>query len=807
MLAWMQDLLLVLLDASLRTVVLVAGAGAVLALARARASGVRHATWTAVLCTMLLMPVLPYWIPSISIPVPVPAAVPTVQNLVQRLPLLTVSTHDSQPILPAPVAQSSQPANPSARKTHAPLWPLWIAGAYCFPLLFLGIRLWIGWVGMRRLFQDSTHVRLGGNAPIYECASVASPVTVGVLRRTILLPASWRSWPKSKLRAILAHEIAHVRRHDPLIAFLARLNCCFFWFHPLSWWLERRLAVTAEQACDDAAVHRTGHARRYAEILLDTAEAVHRRGRRLSWRGVGVYGNGLLGERIDRILRGNAPALSRTRKKLISACCAVLILLVVACGKSRPPIEEEILALKRVTAARQTANATIYSEQVREQRLAKLSEDIKDLTPADAAELERSVGQNPLDVQSRLKLLAYYSQFAFAKTDRIAEIVAARRKHILWLIEFRPEDNFHRSPLAFINVVPVDPLADPDGYAEGRKLWLAQTKHPTANVLSNAAYFLEVSDKQLAEGMLLRLQTIQPLGTWTNRLARLYASSILGVTAVRAHVYDAYGSFYPLANSAAEAHSPYANATRKTLETETNDELLTEVARLLGVGRRRDLNLDFDPAALGKHYLERAAALNPGSPAVDDLARMAQGDRQARIRKLPVAGRYEAAMTLPDRDRFELFWDLARYPYYYGNSFDADHSSDALQQWEEAGKYAAGLLEAASKFSNDSAYGTANFNGNVMMGFVAAENHDNASALQFLREASKAPGRLHGTLRANPPWLRLCSALIDDGHLDDVIAFLDHFAQMDPVQHDQLLAAAAQLRSGIMPDWYRRPTS
>jgi beta-lactamase regulating signal transducer with metallopeptidase domain len=85
-----------------------------------------------------------------------------------------------------------------------------------------------------------------------ESRLVLAPVTQ--LARNILLPVVWRRWSREKLRALLAHEVAHVQRRDLTVAFIPHLNCCLLWFHPLSCWLERTLAGTAEQAGDDIAL-------------------------------------------------------------------------------------------------------------------------------------------------------------------------------------------------------------------------------------------------------------------------------------------------------------------------------------------------------------------------------------------------------------------------------------------------------------------------------------------------------------------------------------------------------------------------
>ena len=56
------------------------------------------------------------------------------------------------------------------------------------------------------------------------------------------------------MEAILAHELMHVRRHDNLTAALHMLVEAVFWFHPLVWWMERRMVEERERACDEAVI-------------------------------------------------------------------------------------------------------------------------------------------------------------------------------------------------------------------------------------------------------------------------------------------------------------------------------------------------------------------------------------------------------------------------------------------------------------------------------------------------------------------------------------------------------------------------
>ena len=100
----------------------------------------------------------------------------------------------------------------------------------------------------------------------------------------ILLPRDWREWDTWKLRAVLAHELTHVRRGDWIITLLAGLNRSVFWFHPLAWWLEKHLSTLSEQACDEGSVLVTGDPLRYAEALLDVASVLPPTGSRFEIR-------------------------------------------------------------------------------------------------------------------------------------------------------------------------------------------------------------------------------------------------------------------------------------------------------------------------------------------------------------------------------------------------------------------------------------------------------------------------------------------------------------------------------------------
>jgi len=94
------------------------------------------------------------------------------------------------------------------------------------------------------------------------------PMTWGVRRPRIMLPASALDWPTERLRAVLAHELGHVARADWLVHLVAQLACAVYWFHPLFWSAERSLGRETELAADDEALGAGLEASQYAADMV-----------------------------------------------------------------------------------------------------------------------------------------------------------------------------------------------------------------------------------------------------------------------------------------------------------------------------------------------------------------------------------------------------------------------------------------------------------------------------------------------------------------------------------------------------------
>jgi hypothetical protein len=188
------------------------------------------------------------------------------------------------------------------------------------------IRVAAGCWGIRGLLHAS--VTIDTSRSLYESEAIVVPVTVGWLCPRILLPSGWRSWERQKLDAVLAHEQWHVRRRDSLLALLAAVNRSIFWFHPLAWWLERRLGLLAEQACDDACVRTLGDREYYACLLMEMAGAVRAAHGRVIRQALSMAKPSHIRRRVETILdAGRIPARGPSQPgwALLFACSVPII--------------------------------------------------------------------------------------------------------------------------------------------------------------------------------------------------------------------------------------------------------------------------------------------------------------------------------------------------------------------------------------------------------------------------------------------------------------------------------------------------
>ncbi len=106
-------------------------------------------------------------------------------------------------------------------------------------------------------------------------AEAGSPMAFQLLRPVIVLPRrTMETLSEEELRPVLAHEAAHLRRRDPLVNIVQTLLFGIWWFHPVYWWLNRKLRAVREECCDDAVLALDAQGKdRYCQTLLDAARS------------------------------------------------------------------------------------------------------------------------------------------------------------------------------------------------------------------------------------------------------------------------------------------------------------------------------------------------------------------------------------------------------------------------------------------------------------------------------------------------------------------------------------------------------
>jgi uncharacterized protein (TIGR03435 family) len=319
-----------LADVSIRSLLLALPAWAILWLLRRRTTAaLQHAVWTAVVCGMLALFAFSQALP--------------------RLPLRILTSpvapaRVSEPLIPSTLFEpapepSPLPAPIPATERRSIDWSaVAVYGYGAIAFAFLAQYL-TGMFLVRRLIASASPAPCGGENAVYESEFITVPATVGWLHPRILLPPEWHEWDREKLDAVLAHEGAHVRRRDTLTALFARVNRCIFWFHPLAWMLERRLALLAEQACDESSVAALGDRTRYAHLLLEMASVVDGSHGRLQYHALTMASRTHIPRRIESLLQEGR---TFSRGLAWTGWAAVMLCgIPVVCGAGAVDLERE----------------------------------------------------------------------------------------------------------------------------------------------------------------------------------------------------------------------------------------------------------------------------------------------------------------------------------------------------------------------------------------------------------------------------------------------------------------------------------
>ena len=289
----------ILADAFVKSTIILLLAGGVTLLLRRSAASLRHLVWTLACGAVLVLPLasalLPNWRvagwPRLDVPV--------------AFDLNEMPQHRGRDVTPAPTATSSAAPSTAVARTPSPtppatttdvgsvrwritpnwttlIFPVWLSGvAAVLILLAVGLAR-IAWLDrittpvrderwLLLVEELSLELGLARHVRLRQASGPAMPMTWGIRRPTILIPADADEWSAERRRDVLLHELAHVKRHDFLTQLVARVGCAVYWFHPLVWLAATRLREERERACDDHVLNAGASPSVYATHLLEIA--------------------------------------------------------------------------------------------------------------------------------------------------------------------------------------------------------------------------------------------------------------------------------------------------------------------------------------------------------------------------------------------------------------------------------------------------------------------------------------------------------------------------------------------------------
>ena len=254
-----------LIDFSVKSALALGAAFLIAWLMRRASASRRYALWTCALAAVLLLPVA-LWIGP-------------VRNV------------DRSAWRRATPAQQISVVVHAHRPAPAPVWPqnlptiFWLAG-----IVAMLVRTAAGHWRVRSLFGKAEEIRdarwlalaaeigdtigLRRAVRLKRSAATDVPLSYGLVRATVLLPAESDSWSDERRRVVLSHEMIHTRRVDSLWGLLAQVSLAVNWFNPLAWLAAKQFRREQERSCDDAVVMAGTASTVYAAHLVDLARSI-----------------------------------------------------------------------------------------------------------------------------------------------------------------------------------------------------------------------------------------------------------------------------------------------------------------------------------------------------------------------------------------------------------------------------------------------------------------------------------------------------------------------------------------------------
>ncbi len=307
------------------TAVLMAAGMAALVLRR-RSAAARHVVWTAAFAGLLALPLLSLTLPAVSMPLPIPGLIFRTGALAAVVP----TGGETGSVRPAAREFQATRWHPDGRQAVLLLWAAGAAAAF-LPML-------LGWMAMARArrrarplhapgFEElQTALGIRHRVELLEAGLGSMPMTFGLFRPAVFLPADAAQWTEERRAMVLAHELAHVRRGDLASQVMARVTVSLYWWNPLVWMAWRAFLNERERAADDLVLSAGAAAADYAGHLLEIARDM-RISPAMGWAALAMARRSQLEGRLLAILDSSANRGAPGRAVRWAACLATIALL------------------------------------------------------------------------------------------------------------------------------------------------------------------------------------------------------------------------------------------------------------------------------------------------------------------------------------------------------------------------------------------------------------------------------------------------------------------------------------------------
>ena len=312
------------LEAVLKTTALLGAACVTVLFLRKKSAAMRHQIWTVALAAVLILPFCLKMLPALRVPL---------RNSLLSGGLVfraQARTPDQNSPLRQIASESPAAAKTELGSIFAMLWALGTAISLA--------QIFVGWAAVEHLRRNTKAVSVPDidlPVEVRETPSGSMPITYGLFRPVILLPADAREWSAERRRVVLLHELAHVRRKDGATHLLARIALAFYWWHPLVWTAWRQSVKERERAADDIVLNAGAGASEYAGHLLDIARSMQSPRAALA-----IAQRSQLPDRLAAILDANRNRKAPRRAFAIAASLVAVLVLVpvsVVRAKNEPP--------------------------------------------------------------------------------------------------------------------------------------------------------------------------------------------------------------------------------------------------------------------------------------------------------------------------------------------------------------------------------------------------------------------------------------------------------------------------------------